>query len=403
MKKVIALILCAILCFSLVACEKNDSPPTNATTQPTTNNTAPSENEGQTDQDNQEQIDFDPDTLSNVLLDGHVININNFTQNDLKSIDYKIKDFSIWSIGNNHFDISGSSALKDKTRIRISKEKNTNAPDNPNIVLVGVESKSNCVFFKNIQIEMGQQDFVDAISDQQYDIVESSKTTYYLVHDDINTLIVTIEDEIVTEIYLVVNKSFYLYPPAGSGVHQSDKLYIDWHKENFNASDWAIANVDVNTNEDISKFVLDGITYDINLIGTSNIYDAGYDNYTSYWIAMGDNLNIYGRCFIGANKSKIKFMNDPTTNNIQVIGVERTPVEGEFFYDEDEVQIDCSFFRGVRAGMTKDEVDAALSNINFIKDGNRYIIKSKQNTLILDFSNNLLDDIKLINNTACNI
>ena len=142
---------------------------------------------------------------------------------------------------------------------------------------------------------------------------------------------------------------------------------------------------EINTTNDISKFLVGEEEWNVQTIGLEFIKNKGFRSDTNFFMTANEAIAISG--LIYSNESGIDFGVIEGHDNV-IYGIK---------VNTDKI----TFYNGVKVGML---IDDALKTLNVdgleMMDG-YIIIKSEQNTLLLvaDFDDNYIDDIYLLNNT----
>lgn len=420
MKKILALLLCFVLAFSLVACgDKTAEEPTIEETQP--EETKPKgENiskdpidlpDWMGEQDDQDKTDEPvvedpssklPQAIDVIMFGNKSLELSNITIKSLKDIGYEPKSgISVWMTHSDFMSLSGSGFknANDQELVVCTPEDNANK-------LVGIvvdDEETPCVFYKGIKIGMSEEDCMTILEGLELDTTESFGTKKYATHNATNSLVVSIEDGKVVEIIVCVSKEARLNLSASSEADITMQDYLKYTYPQNDYTQWIGYGFTPNCTMDIKNIQLEGQKFDFTEMLARNLISMGYmpkGIFAAGWMTGTETGMIYSQTFVSEDNKTIYCVFDEE-GKIEYMYIEGIETDSDsVFYDENAKQTAITIIKDITIGTEEKVVEKTFKDCANAKQTSSgdYIVKTDEMTLVISVSNGFVDGIAFVNN-----
>ena len=396
MKKILALLLCLLMVFSLAACgdkkEPEESNPSQNIIKPEDDITEPEETEPEeTEPEETEPVVEEITTFDKFCVDNKLFALSDLTESTMIKNGFKPKGgVSSWMVFSDFMSLSGVGYKYGSNDMFVS----FNEEGQVNGIIVS-SADSTIKFFGDFKVGMTEDEAKALFRSYSIDSNKDTDGIQYAVHNDDHSLVYTVNDGIVSEIVICVSKDANLNISEAEKMNQMDSDYF-YQYETMAHSSWPGFSDEINYKGDMTRLVIDGRIFNFNDLTLDNLKEFSYKPNGEIKATMDEsgNVAIVARKLDNAG-AQIYVVSSPT-GKIEYLKVDIVDPNSSA-YEEGDRQVDCSFFAGLTLGHNMDEAKL-LWKIKDDVSTTQTIVRGSVNTAIIEYKDGVVSSITLINN-----
>lgn len=387
MKKFIAIILCLILTFSLVAC--GNTPPeemTKPTETPTTHDKDDDPTSGPA------AVVGEVNQINKFKLNGKVYTVDDLTLDVINELGYKT-DNGVWTFMSGGISLGGKTISNGKTSIKYNVD-----GESKNVIVIGFDSSSPDVeLYSQTKIGMSKSDFVKKIKGMETKLVEWMDDEYFcIVYSDNASMIAKIEKSKVTTVYLAINDKCGITKDDGKiNVDAINKQYFEEQYSQNKHEEWNSYGSAVKNDFDTTiklmnkEFKFEELKY-------SDLISLGYNPTNSLHNYNGVMMF---REFVHENGSSLLVI-DNKDGLVEALMIKRVPGIEDMDYEKGKINCDLTICGVIKAGAQSKDCEEALEiDVDVESMLAKTELIGENGYCLISHSEGIVDDILLINRT----
>ena len=418
MKKILVLLLCFALVFSLAACgDKTSEEPTvdkpqQEETKPEKENNNISKDPvelpdwlgGKDDNKDDDKPDVEqpqpgeelPQNIDDIMFGKKIVNLTSITSKTLSELGYQPSSgISVWMTYSDFMSLAGVGYDgPNNTRLVVC------TPEDAPTKIIGIvadREETQCVFYKGIKVGMSEADCMAIIGDMDKDETESFGTKKYAVHNKENSLVVSIEDGVVEEVIVCVSKEARLNLSAAGAVDIAIQDFLEYTYPQNEHDNWIGYGIATNCTLDIDDIVIDGQKFAFNELTLRHILAMGFvpQSATFDIVTVGDISGVIAsETFKSADGKELSCVFD-ADGKIEYLKINRIDDE-----DPNAKQTTLTLYKELTFGAESKTLEKVFKDCagSTIVSGSYYLVKSEDVTLWINCEDGLIDSITIINN-----
>lgn len=395
MKKILALLLCLLMVFSLAACGDEKKP---EESEPTQNVIKPDETEPEvttepeeTEPEETEPVVEDIETFDKFCVDNKVFSLSDLAENNMIRNGFKPKGgVSSWMVFNDFMNLSGVGYKYGNNDLFVCFTEGGQV----NGIVVN-SADSGITFYNNFKIGITEDEARVLFRDYQHDTNKDADGTQYAVHNEEYSLVYTVSDGCVSEIVICVSKDANLNISEAEKMNQMDSDYM-YQYETMSHSSWPGYDSGINYKGDMTRLVIEGRIFNFNDLTMATLKEFNYKptgEIKTTFDADG-NVSVVTRK-LENDGAKMHVVSNPT-GKIEYLKIEAIDPNSNS-YEEGDRQIDCSFFADLYLGQPIGEAKA-LWKMRNDDSTTQTVLRGSANTVIVEYKDGAVHSVTLINN-----